>query len=46
MSKKVAEIVVDALQKGREDLAIGAVAEEIAERLAANPKEIEREIKL
>lgn len=42
----VAGRIVDALQKGREDLAIGAVAEEIAERLAANPKEIEREIKL
>jgi NAD(P)-dependent dehydrogenase (short-subunit alcohol dehydrogenase family) len=42
----VAGRIVAALQKGLEDLAIGAVAEEIAERLAENPKEIEREIKL
>ena len=42
----VAARVIRALQQGHEDLAIGAVAEEIAERLAENPKEIEREIKL
>ena len=42
----VAGRVIDALQKGREDIPIGAVADEIAERLAENPKEIEREIKL
>ena len=42
----VAERIVKALQQGQEDLSIGAVAEEIAERLAENPKEIEREIKL
>ncbi|MDP6690524.1 MAG: SDR family NAD(P)-dependent oxidoreductase [Alphaproteobacteria bacterium] len=41
----VAGRIVDALKKGLEDLAVGAVAEEIAERLAENPKEIEREIK-
>jgi len=43
---QVAGRIVDALKKGLEDLAIGAVAEEIAERLAENPKEIEREITL
>ena len=42
----VAGRIIDALQKGREDMSIGAVAEEIADRLAENPKEIEREIKL
>ena len=42
----VAGRIVRALQQGQEDLSIGAVAEEIAERLAENPKEIEREIKL
>ncbi|MBT7760753.1 MAG: SDR family NAD(P)-dependent oxidoreductase, partial [Rhodospirillaceae bacterium] len=42
----VAGRIIDAMKSGREDLAIGAVAEEIAERLAENPKEIEREIKL
>ncbi|MBT7758408.1 MAG: SDR family NAD(P)-dependent oxidoreductase [Rhodospirillaceae bacterium] len=42
----VAGRIISALQNGHEDLAIGAVAEEIAERLAENPKEIEREIKL
>ena len=42
----VAGRIIKALQQGHEDLAIGAVAMEIAERLAANPKEIEREIKL
>ena len=42
----VAEHIVKALQRGQEDLPIGAVAEEIAQRLAENPKEIEREIKL
>ena len=42
----VAERIVKALQQGQEDLSIGAVAEEIAQRLAENPKEIEREIKL
>ncbi len=42
----VARRIVDALRQGQEDLAIGAVAEEIANRLAENPKEIERAIKL
>ncbi|MDA1101632.1 MAG: SDR family NAD(P)-dependent oxidoreductase [Proteobacteria bacterium] len=45
-SDMVAGRIVDALQKGREDVAIGAVAEEIMQRLAENPKEIEREITL
>ncbi len=46
MLDTVAERIVDALQKGLEDISIGAVAEEIAERLVENPKEIEREITL
>lgn len=45
-ARTVAERIVKALQRGQEDLPIGAVAEEIAQRLAENPKEIEREIKL
>ena len=46
MLDTVAERIVAALQKGLEDISIGAVAEEIAERLVENPKEIEREITL
>ena len=42
----VAERVVKGLQKGMEDIPIGAVAEEIIQRLAENPKEIERAIRL
>ncbi|MEE3000898.1 MAG: SDR family NAD(P)-dependent oxidoreductase [Pseudomonadota bacterium] len=42
----VAKRIVNALQRGMEDIPIGAVAEEIIERLAENPKEIERAIKL
>ena len=42
----VAGKIIEALQKGREDVPIGAVAEETAQRLAENPKEIEREITL
>jgi len=41
----VARRIVDALKKGREDVPIGAVAEEIAERMTENPKELEREIR-
>jgi len=42
----VARRIVDALRRGQEDVPIGAVAEEIAQRLAENPKEIERGIRL
>lgn len=42
----VARRLVEALRRGEEDVAIGAVAEEIAQRLAENPKEIERDIRL
>jgi NAD(P)-dependent dehydrogenase (short-subunit alcohol dehydrogenase family)/uncharacterized OB-fold protein len=42
----IARRVIDALQRGLEDVPIGAVAEEIVQRLAENPKEIERTIKL
>ena len=42
----VARRIVEALQRGREDVPIGAVAEEIIQRLAENPKEIERAIRL
>ena len=42
----VARRIVDALKKGVEDVPIGAVAEEIIQRLADNPKEIERTISL
>lgn len=42
----VAQRVVGALKKGVEDVPIGAVAEEMIQRLAENPKEIERAISL
>jgi len=42
----VAKRIVESLQRGLEDIPIGAVAEEIIQRLAENPKEIERTIKL
>ena len=42
----VAGRIVNALKQGREDVPIGAVAEEIILRLAENPKEIERAIRL
>lgn len=41
----VARKIVDALKAGREDVPVGAIAEEIAERLAENPKELERQIR-
>lgn len=37
--------IVGALKKGIEDIPIGAVAEEIIQRMVENPKEIERAIK-
>ena len=42
----IAPRIVSGLSRGIEDIPIGAVAEEIIERLAENPKEIERTIKL
>lgn len=42
----VAGRIVRALRDGVEDVPVGAVAEEILERLARNPKEIERAIRL
>lgn len=42
----VARRIVDALKKGQEDVPIGAVAEEMIARLAENPKEMERAIRL
>ena len=45
-AETVAARVITALQGGQEDLVIGAVAEDIVERLAENPREIERGIKL
>lgn len=41
----VAARVVSGLRRGLEDIAVGAVAEEIVQRLAENPKEIERAIR-
>mgnify|MGYP001214941052 CR=1 FL=1 len=46
LPETVAKRVVESLQRGLEDIPIGAVAEEIIHRLAENPKEIERTIKL
>lgn len=42
----IAPRVVAALRRGVEDVPIGAVAEEILARMAENPKEIERAIRL
>ena len=42
----IAGRIVRALRDGVEDVPVGAVAEEILERLAQNPKEIERAIRL
>lgn len=42
----VARRIVEGLQAGQEDIPVGAVAAEIAQRLAENHKEIERAIKL
>ena len=42
----IAERVVKGLCQGQEDIPVGAVAEEIFQRLAENPKEIERAIRL
>ena len=41
-----ADRIIKGLERGLEDVPIGAVAEEIIERLAENPKEIERAITL
>ena len=42
----VAKRIIKGLQDGKEDIIIGAVAEEICTRIAENAKEIERTIKL
>ena len=42
----IAPRIVAALGRGIEDIPIGAVAEEILERMVENPKEIERAIRL
>ena len=42
----IAPRIVEALRRGVEDVPIGAVAEEILARMAENPKEIERAIRL
>ena len=42
----IAPRIVAALKRGIEDVPIGAVAEEILERMAENPKEMERAIRL
>ena len=41
-----ADRIIKGLERGQEDIPIGAVAEEIIERLSENPKEIERAIRL
>ena len=46
MTNTVAKHIIRGLQNGKEDIIVGAVAEEICERIAENTKEIERTIKL
>jgi hypothetical protein len=38
--------VIDALRKGIEDVFVGEVAQDVRDRLAANPKALERELAL
>jgi len=40
----VASSIVSALKRGLEDVFVGDVAEDIRQRLAANPKAVEREL--
>jgi hypothetical protein len=40
----LARAVVDALQRGLEDVFVGDVAEDVRARLAVNPKALEREL--
>ena len=40
----VATSIVSALKRGLEDVFVGDVAEDIRQRLAANPKAVEREL--
>ncbi|MBV8419504.1 MAG: hypothetical protein JOZ26_05795 [Hyphomicrobiales bacterium] len=40
----LAEAVVRALRRGLEDMFVGDVAEDIRQRLAINPKALEREM--
>jgi NAD(P)-dependent dehydrogenase (short-subunit alcohol dehydrogenase family)/uncharacterized OB-fold protein len=42
--RAVAGAIVSALKRGHEDVFVGDVAEEIRQRLAANPKAVEREL--
>ncbi len=41
---QLADAIVDGLQRGLEEIYVGDVAKDIRERLAANPKALEREI--
>jgi NAD(P)-dependent dehydrogenase (short-subunit alcohol dehydrogenase family) len=43
---QLAEAIVDGLRRGREEIYVGDVAKDIRDRLAANPKALEREIGL
>ena len=40
----LAKAVVSALKQGLEDVFVGDIAQDIRERLAANPKALEREL--
>jgi hypothetical protein len=40
----IANAIVSALKNGLEDVFVGDVAEDIRQRLAANPKAVEREL--
>ena len=42
--RAIAQAIVAALKSGLEDVYVGDVAEEIRQRLAANPKALEREL--
>jgi len=42
--RAVASAIVSALKRGLEDVFVGDVAEDIRQRLAANPKAVEREL--
>jgi NAD(P)-dependent dehydrogenase (short-subunit alcohol dehydrogenase family)/uncharacterized OB-fold protein len=41
---QIANAIVDALRRGLEDVYVGDIAQDVRERLAANPKAIEREL--
>jgi short-subunit dehydrogenase len=42
--RAVANAIVSALKSGREDVFVGDVAEDVRQRLVANPKAVEREL--